>query len=485
MREFPDEFSDENPDDYANDRLNSLELVNKFQSVYKAGERVYFSEDEMIMIANTLINQNQFHLSDVALKYGSWLHPDSLEIPAQKSISNNYRGKYRQTIKLLNKIGLDNIDHMYYFIIAEAYVSINNPKKAKECFEQFLLLCDLDSLYSSFLKIITLYNNYNKPKYALYFISHALLFFPEDHSIYLEKAKASMLIEKYDDAIEYYKFVVDRDSTKYHFLYEVAVAYYNSNRFQEALDTINLKIGIDQDWDGEAYFLQAKCFNHFGRDEEAIEICVVIEDYIFYNQEYITFRANLHRKFGEYKQIECYLSRIAEYYIDTWNDPKYGDRNWNFAVWNELADHYVFQNDYVSAEKLMQTHLELYPTIEAEHRLATYQIELGIKDINMRKSGIKHLLKCIKEMPDNELYNLDAANYYFTQKDFKKAIRYYKKAYKLNPALGEKLFIFMAITYYALEEYDKMQKFYNLATNYTHNAKEIFLLIFPDAEPFL
>ncbi len=485
MREFPDEFSDEDNDDYADNGLNSLELLRKFQSVIKTGERVYFSEDEMIMIANTLINQNQYHLADMALKYGSWLHADSLEIPAQQSISNNYQGKYRQTVTLLNKIGLHNIDYIYYFIIAEAYLCINNPQKAKECFEQFLLLCNLDSLYNSFFKIISLYNNHDKPKYALYFISHAILFFPEDISLYLEKAKALMEIKKYDEAIECYNFVVEKDSNKYHYLYDIAIAYYNSNKIKEALETINRKIGIDQDWDGEAYFLQAKCLSYFGRDEAALEICIVIEDYISYDQEYITFRANLHRKYGEYKQIECYLSRITEYYIDTWNNPEYGKRNWNYAVWNELADHYVFQNDYVSAEKLMQKHLELYPTVEAEYRLATYQIELGIKDIKMRNSGIKHLLNCIKSSPDNEVYNLDAANCYFTQKDFKKAIKYYKKAYKLNSSLGEKLFIFMAMTYYALEEYDKMQKYYNLATNYTHNAKEIFILIFPDAEPFL
>lgn len=195
-----------------------VELLQKFDNMVNSSNYSYVDYDDCIVILDSYIYLGEINKAKIALDYFVSLHP------GKKLLSEYFvkiafmEGDYSKVSSLVDDPDAVS-DPMLLAILAESLVCCNKLEKSKYAFELYLIKeTNYDDLLKAFFRIATVYNEYNAPSYAIYFLNIGKTFFPDDDELMFEFAESYYLKGNLKKAKSYLEALLKKDENNYNAL---------------------------------------------------------------------------------------------------------------------------------------------------------------------------------------------------------------------------------------------------------------------------
>ena len=224
---------------------------------------------------------------------------------------------------------------------------------------------------------------------------------------------------KYEESISYFFMPLKLDTIDVKCYTCLGVAYFNIGNMDSALVYYNKAISADPQFI-YSYYNRSSWYYHNDRFDEAIEdINIHLKNHSD-DVEGLLFKADLLDTIGKYQEaLKCYDEALKI-------DPENGN------IFDSRANFYFFHSEWDKAMLNIDSALVLEPK-NAEFLLDKGDIYFFMDDFHMKEAQ-EYYLQALKNAknPDEYMYYQIAETYYEIDKP-KKAIPYYEKAIEIEP----------------------------------------------------
>ncbi|MCL2328919.1 MAG: tetratricopeptide repeat protein [Bacteroidetes bacterium] len=280
--------------------------------------------------------------------------------------------------------------------------------------------------------------------------------YPENEELAYKLALCYNMTDNTGKSIQLLKTVLETEPYSFDAWFNLGVAHWQDEQFDEAIEALDYALAINTDFI-EAYFVKAACLVQLENTPAAIEVFKEILQRDPEHEGALESLADCYTELEDFEQAANCLITLLEIEPD------------HAKAWAKLARFYALDANYKGAIELFQKALELEPgncdiimdfatllsaldmndmaiaLCKQAVKLDEYNIDVWLKYCNiLRNNGkivqaIKILQKALTYVQEASLY-YTLAELFVEQKNFDKAVEYFKLAYEDVPEVAECFF---------------------------------------------
>lgn len=423
MFEEEDERLENN--DEGGDQLFSS--VQRFEEMIRNKDNYFFDVDALIQIIDYYLERNLIDNGIKVANHALTLHPNSFDILVKKAqllILGNMHDEAKKTIQIMEmhhpfEVDLFLIKGNYHVNLKQIDEAILNFEKALEISEQ------KDEIYYNMAIACQQISDYQR---AIAYLKLCLEENPSFESGYDELTLCHVLTDSLDQAITFYKSLIDNNPYSYYTWYSLGNVYSRMSLYKKAIEAYEYSVIIKEDFvqalleEGDAYamleqyeeaiFLYKSTFEYANPDA-----------YTFYNlgecYEYLDNFEQARKYYKKAIKLNPHMA-VAWFGIgstleteEKWFEAIYYIKKaaeldeYNADFWFSLAECYRHTNNIVSAEDSYRKVIEFEPeNTEIWNSYSNFLLEY-----NRYEDAIELMAEAIKNHSDFAEYHFRMAAY--------------------------------------------------------------------------
>ncbi len=469
------------------DSDSDKELFAHFEKQVKEGSPCFYDEDDYVVLFDHYIDSDDISLCEEVLNWADSQYPDSITITDCHARYLAAKGLYTEAEAVVDKALLidskdvdllitkgkllllrhenrkadeifdslcDNHDDPFLYStlvdIGNTYKQMKRKSKAIRIYERAIKLTD-DNCEATFELALLYAENPEKSEETVALIEKVLDKNPYSTQAWLALGSVYNDIQKYEKAVEAFDYAYTIDPQCYKALFLKGQSLVNCSEYREALATFEEYADLEEE-DSNLCLCIGECYEGLGHNDDTAS-----------NYQRTFYLGEAERKYRRAVNLDesntRAMVRLAVLLID--EDPDEAVR------WIHWAQKY----DKSSAELW---HLE-----------GDIQCKLAIKFTAHKTEHIawaeKSYKKAIELDPQNPLPMVSLGILFYDDGDYESALYYLEQAYRLSAEVNE-LSLFLALTYYQLNEKEQTKQFLKLAIEKDPEAWNAFTKICPSAK---
>lgn len=252
------------------------ELLNKYEAMLSSGHRYFFEADELTDIAEYYATNHQEERANSAIEYALTLHPDSVDPLVFKSRTEMLNGRLDRAKQIADSIN-DQTDREVIFLHAEIMLCdiTVDPENVSSYLEDQLQIekDDFEDCYTLALDVVDLFMDYNVYTIALRWGKQMLNYASKARLSDTISARNKVAIclrecNQIKEAITLFNEILDEDPYYAKAWYNLGIAYYEQEEYNDAIDAMNYALAIEVDF-MDAVFWKGKSYASLGNHDEA------------------------------------------------------------------------------------------------------------------------------------------------------------------------------------------------------------------------
>ncbi len=450
------------------------ELVAHFERQVKDGTPCFYDEDDYIILFDHYIDSDDISPCEEVLKWADIQYPNSVTITDCHARYLAAKGDFDEAEAIIDKALLIDSNDVDLLITKGKLLLIrHNFKEADQIFNSLCDNHDDPFLYGTLVDIGNAYNQMKRKDKATQIYEHAIKLTEENCEAAFELAQIyAEEPEKLEEAARLLEKVLDKKPYSAHAWLTLGGVYDDLQKYEKAVESFDYAYTIDPQC-YKALFLKGNSLINCNEYKEAL---AAFEEYSDLEEE----DSNLCICIGEcYEGLGRRDDADSKYrravYIDQSNTRAmvhlallHTDEDPDFALrWIHLAQDY----DKDNAELW---HLEGDIQYKAAVQCPAYRTD----HIAWAEKSYK---KAIKMDPQNPLPMVSIGILFYDDGDYESALYYLEQAYKLSAEVNE-LSLFLALTYYQLNDKEQTKKFLKLAVKSNPDSWDTFTDFCPKAK---
>lgn len=453
------------------------DLIQQFFEHINEGVNHYFSADDLVILIEYFIDNNLMEYAQKALELALSLYPDDEIVIDKQAEMLLLDKKPRKALDVLQAVSNPQ-DASTFGMIGECSLRLKRIKSAIDNFDRHLELCDPDELMAAYASVANIFNEYSRFDLALEYANRGLEVFPTDNfEILIEKAYSLASLECFNEAIELYNMILDNDPYDIDAWSNLASVYDRIGNQTDTLKCFEYMSAIQPDDETERQ--KALCHIRLKDFESAARILVSLNE-------------------KDPKNYPTKLLLAQTYYLDDQLDkalPIYSEIVKSYPMFPEAFTGYanciyILQDDYKEAVRILKKADKLFPdNTGVMFDLAKLEIDMERNNGNRHTyiSGMKHLLRCLQQEPDNPEYNNVTAFGYIQNNNFEEALQHFTIALNNSDSPHQLPNIYLNLTFSAwcADDMELFRKYYTEAKSHYANTDEILFNILPDTKDYI
>ncbi|MCQ2329464.1 MAG: hypothetical protein MJZ93_02770 [Paludibacteraceae bacterium] len=473
------------------DNNDIIKLVELFKEAASGDGSVYWDSNDLVLVFLACLDAHDGDTAAKALRQLETDFPNNVSTHMSKMKWLMFKHKFTDAFEELTKTNIDEIkaDCPIDLAYAAQCASMNgHENEGADYFVEYINCCEnFDEIFlNHYLAILSIFSLMSKNRDMLVGkIVDALMKVCKQVDLMLYSADALMLIDRNDDAISLLSELSDKDPLNPDVWKKLSLAYgkmENDEKMIESFEYFSALVPDDNSFDvlvmkvdvliKKADYKEAlKILRHCSKNQNKIPRY----DDVVVNFALIKIYACL----KDYKRERVCLTKYVNF-----RDPQYR------TMWLDFAS--SFSNECDDVEFVVEFLNDVLEVADSNIKPSLMMLR-GIKEFEKFRlnRGIKHLvlaksdaLQCLKYEPDNYVAIMIVGKTSFFLDDFKNAVKYLEKAYKLNP---ESDFIgrLLAISYYKNNNIIKFKRLFKALIGHVENFKEDFLSLYPESKDLI
>lgn len=268
-----DDFDDFNPWGDDNSNTNIEESLAKFRQIDN-GKSVYFSEEEIEALSYYFFENSKFKEQLKIIEYGLYLYPNKVDLLIEKASVLSMDNRYEEALECIEYAkNFEPYNPVIHKMEGEILCDLDRPYDAEDSFKAALMHADNDEeeliieIYINYAQMLSQDNRVDK---ANAMMEKALKRFPGNEQLYYQLSMNFIANGQYDNAIAYFKNLIDADPYSH-------LAWYHLGRFYELTRRKTLAMsayeysGLANKNSRNAFFSLATLYENKGEFEKAID----------------------------------------------------------------------------------------------------------------------------------------------------------------------------------------------------------------------
>ena len=268
-------YDDENWDDENDDDMTN-EAVSRFEDMLENQHPAYFDAEEFELIIDYYMQNNDLKRSREAVDLAVAQHPDDVNLIIKNARQFLIENNPTQAFQLLDQIEPQCDEPDYFLTLGSCYAALGKHQKAIDTYTMALSYFDDDEkseLYhaigyeyqsldihnkaiefykksldcapdelttrNAFTDLINCYTSSGHSEEGIAYFNQRLESNPHETESWSALGDIYRRLDRLEDAIEMYEYVLAIDPTHLWANMHIANSYYDLNRFQEAIDSLN------------------------------------------------------------------------------------------------------------------------------------------------------------------------------------------------------------------------------------------------------
>ena len=263
-------FEDEDFEDYFEEEQDRRAAVEKYESMLKAHDSVYFDSEEFEFIIDHYTEQNELKKSRQAVEIAIAQHPESNLLKIKQARQYLLENDAQRAFELLQHIERDDEEPDYFLTLGSCLALLGKSKEAIENYCTALPFFDEDEKFDLYNAIAYEYQRLEKFDLALDFYKKALPYAEEKDTIYHEIRCCFLSAHRDQEAIGFFQKLVDENPHNSKAWAGIGDCYRMMGQYEEAIDPYEYALSIDPT-DIWANTHLSDVYYDLGRYKEAID----------------------------------------------------------------------------------------------------------------------------------------------------------------------------------------------------------------------
>lgn len=324
---------EDDEEDFFDEEDELEKLIYRFEKAYIYNEsdvNCYFDKDEYYEIIDYYIVSKQFDFAYFAIMKAQNAYPEDTGILFYKAKMHAHNNKSFEALKVLRLIEKQMFDEpVFYILKANIYSNIGLHNEAIALYKTITEISeDKHQVYEAYNAIAQEYLIQNHFIESIEYFKKSIALSPQNNPAISKIYVPFSELNKLDDFIEYFQQLTDVAPFNSDVWFYLSKAYYDTNDFEKALDSIEYALAIRPD---DPNFVQKKSdiLIQLKRPFEALEL---LKEKFNQNKEYIDYTfsiAEIYNIVGNHEKAIEYLHQYI-HYLPT--DAK---------AWLEMAHSYI------------------------------------------------------------------------------------------------------------------------------------------------
>ena len=381
-------FDDEDFEDYLEEEQDRKAAIEKYESMLKDHDSVYFDSEEFEYIIDHYTQQNELKKSRQAVEIAMTQHPESNLLKIKEARQYLLENDAQRAFDLLQHIERDDDEPDYFLTLGSCLALLGKSKEAVENYCNALPYFDEDEKYDLYNAIAYEYQRMEKFDLALDFYKKALPFANEFDTIYHEIRCCYMSARRDQEAIGFFQSLIDENPHNSKAWAGIGDCYRMRGMYEESIDPYEFALSIDPTdiWTNTHL---ADIYYDLGRYKESID---TLEEALRNGVE----TSMIHTSLGDcYYRLEDLETAESHFHKAVETNPMIG------SGWAGLGYVYSDRGHSRKAIKFFQKAFDLEPW-ETEH---LYSISADYHKLNKLDLAMEYLRKIQSMTPhDADVY---------------------------------------------------------------------------------
>ena len=251
----------------------TAEAVERFEAMLEQKRPTYFDAEEFELIIDYYMEKNDLQHSREAVDLAMQQHPDDTCLRIKNARQFLVENNPQKALDLMFQIDGSEDEEDYYLTLGSCYAALGKHQQSIDSYAKAMRYYDEDergelyhaigyeyqclSLYSkaieyykkslSFPELITCFLTTGKTQEGIAYFNQRIEEYPADTEAWSALGDIYRRLDRLEDAIEMYEYVLAIDPTHLWANMHLANSYYDLDRFQEAIDSLHEAIdhGVD------------------------------------------------------------------------------------------------------------------------------------------------------------------------------------------------------------------------------------------------
>lgn len=468
-----------------------VKLVELFKEAVSEGGGIYWDSDDLVLVFLMCLDTHDEDTAMKALRQLETDFPNNVSTHMSKMKWLMFKHKLTDAFEELTKTNIDEIkaDCPIDLAYAAQCASMNgHENEGADYFLEYINCSEnFDEIFlNHYLAILSIFSLMAKNRDMLVGkIVDALMKVCRQVDLMLYSADALMLIDRDDDAICLLSELSDKDPLNPDVWEKLSLAYGkvgNDEKMIECFEYFSALKPDDNSFDvlvmrvdvliKKADYQEAlKILKHCSKNQNKIPRY----DDVVANFAFIKIFACL----KDYKRERVCLTKYVNF-----RDPQYRTMWLNFVSdFSDGCDDVEFVVGFLS-DVLEVADSNIKPSLMILRGIKEFEMFRSTEDRRLLDLAKSDALNSLRYEPDNYLAILIVGKTSFFLEDFKDAVKYLEKAYKIDP---ESDFVarLLAIAYYHNKNTIKFKRLFRELMGRAENLKEDFLSMFPESKDLI
>ena len=240
-----DMFEDEDFNDYFEEEQDRKAAVEKYETMLKAHDSVYFDSEEFEFIIDHYTEQNELKKSRQAVEIAMSQHPESNLLKIKEARQYLLENDAQRAFELLQRIDRDEDEPDYFLTLGSCLALLGKSKEAIENYCSALPFFDEDEKYDLYNAIAYEYQRLEKYDLAIDFYKKAMPYANEHDTIYHEIRCCFLSAGRDKEAIAFFQDLIDRNPYDSKAWASIGDCHRMRGQFEDSIDPYEFALSID------------------------------------------------------------------------------------------------------------------------------------------------------------------------------------------------------------------------------------------------
>lgn len=260
-------------------------VVERYESMRKAGKTPYLDSEEFEDIADHYFNAGRFDEALAAINMGLLMHEEDTVLLSILALLRMERGETDIATAIVDRI-IDRDDCPLYVRLVKATILMRNGEDDEaraiiEAMEEEEFLDETD-----YYEIAATCNKLGYLEKADEWFKKCLAADPDNEEVVMEYCDNAQELGHYEEAISWYNKMLDKDPYNTELWSELGKAYFHIGEFEKTIEAADFALVSDAE-NPNAYIYKAHSLYHLGNFPEAIKAYEETLKYTLEEVEYV------------------------------------------------------------------------------------------------------------------------------------------------------------------------------------------------------
>lgn len=229
---------------------NIQDIVEKYENSLRENSSLFLDPEAFELLAEYYEIRGEFPQALLVINQSLEQHPFSSLLLIKKAQILFENKNCQEALAILNKAeAIDSSESGIYLLRAEIYTFLSKYEAAIEILQERLDVSDEEDLTDIHLQMADVYEDWEKYDEVFRCLKNCLLVDPENEEALNRINYCMEITEQYERSKEFHEELINQQPYSVFAWYNLASAYKGMNKLDEAIDTLEYVIAINEDLD--------------------------------------------------------------------------------------------------------------------------------------------------------------------------------------------------------------------------------------------